>query len=147
MPKMFVAGAAFLVVFGVTWSLKVSDGPRQTPSILNVSSDVRPGDIISIQGAHFDMTSRVWLRGANGGVATQLAVVNQLGDEWLAAQIPQEWAGAMIMWVSNSAGASSSIKLNGAVPLNLDALQLVPGGAFKVLGQNLLMACFLLPSP
>jgi hypothetical protein len=60
----------------------------------------------------------------------------------MAAQIPQELTCAMIMWVSNSAGASSPIKLNGAVPLNLDALQLVPGGAFKVLGQNLLMPGF-----
>ena len=137
--KIFLAVVVFLVGFGVTWGLKLFHQSRRNPHIFNVSSDVRAGDVISIQGTNFDMRSRVWLRPANSGSATQLVVVNQVGDEWMAAQIPQTWTGAMFMWVSNSSGVSNSIKLNGAVPLNLDALQLVPGGAFKVLGRNLLM--------
>ena len=109
------------------------------PKILNAPSNVRAGDIIYIQGTNFDPTAQVWIGGTGGSSAQQLALVNRVGTEWMAAQIPQTWTGAMVMWVSNSSGVSNSIKLNGAVPLNLDALQLVPGGAFKVLGRNLLM--------
>jgi len=137
--KIFLAVVVFLVGFGVIWELKLFQQSRRNPHIFNVSSDVHAGDVISVQGTNFDMTSRVWLRPANSGSAQQLALINRVGTEWMAAQIPETWTGPMVMWVSNSSGVSNSIKLNGAVPLNLDALQLVPGGAFKVLGRNLLM--------
>ena len=110
------------------------------PMIFNVSSNTRPGDIVSIQGTNFDSTSQVWLGGINATSATQLTMTNRWGAEWIGAQIPQSWTGAMVLWVTNSAGASNSVKLNGAIPFNLDALELVPGGAFRVLGRNLLMS-------
>jgi hypothetical protein len=116
-----------------------SSSTAPVPKIFNVSLNARAGDIISIQGMNFDATAQVWLGGTNGSAATLLAVVNRVGVEWIAAQIPPSTTGAMILWVSNSSGASNSVNLNGAVPLNLDALELVPGGAFRVLGRNLVM--------
>jgi hypothetical protein len=110
------------------------------PMIFNVSSTARAGDIVSIQGTNFDSTSQVWLSGINATSATQLTMTNRWGTEWIGAQIPQSWTGAMFLRVTNSAGASNSVKLNGAIPFNLDALELVPGGAFRVMGRNLLMS-------
>ena len=114
-------------------------GQTAVPVIFNISSNAQPGDIISIQGTNFSANPQVWLGGAGGSSATQLTVVNQVGTQWIAAQTPPTWTGAMVLWVSNSSGASNPVNLNGAIPLNLDALELVPGGAFKVLGRNLLM--------
>jgi hypothetical protein len=112
------------------------------PTILNAPSNARAGDIIYLQGTNFDPTAQAWLAGTGGSSAQQLAFVNRVGTDWLAVQVPQTSVGALILWVSNSSGISNAEKVNAAVPLNLDALQLVPGGAFKVLGQNLLMPGF-----
>jgi hypothetical protein len=109
------------------------------PKIFNASSSAQPGEIISIQGANFDSGSQVWLAGASASTAIQLAVVNRVGLTWMAVQLPQSWTGGLVLWVSNSRGASKSVLLNGAVPTHLDALQLVPGGGFRVLGRNLLV--------
>jgi Pectate lyase superfamily protein len=127
-------GSAASNVAGATYAVQTAP-----PVIFNVSSNAQAGDIISIQGTNFDITTQIWLGGPRGNSATQLAVVNKVGVEWIAAQTPQAWSGAMILWISNSSGVSKSVALNGAMPWNLDALQLVPGGAFKVLGQNLLL--------
>jgi Ricin-type beta-trefoil lectin domain-like/Pectate lyase superfamily protein len=116
----------------------VSANPS-APNIFNVSANAHAGDIVSIQGTNFDSTSQVWLGGTNRSSATQLPMINRWGAEWIGAQIPQSWTGAMILWVTNSAGASNSLKLNGPTPFNLDAMELLPGGAFRVLGRNLLM--------
>ncbi len=112
------------------------------PKIFNVSSSAQPGDIISIQGANIDSASQAWLAGAALSAATQLTVVNRVGQTWMAAQLPNSWTGALVLWISNSHGASRAVALNGAVPTHLDALQLVPGGAFRVIGRNLLAPGF-----
>lgn len=108
------------------------------PKIFNASSSAQSGDVSFIQGANFDSTSQVWLGGATAA-ATQLTQVNKVGSTWLAVQLPKSWTNAMVMWVSNSHGASKSVALNGAVATHLDAMQLVPNGAFRLLGRNLLM--------
>ena len=112
------------------------------PRIFNASSSAQPGDIISIQGANIDSTSQAWLAGATLSAATQLTVTNRVGQTWMAAQLPTSWTGALVLWVSNSHGASRAVALNGAVSTHLDALQLVPGGAFRVIGRNLLAPGF-----
>jgi len=112
------------------------------PKIFNASSSAQPGDTISIQGVNFDSTSQAWLAGATLSAATQLTAVNRVGQIWMAAQVPISWSGALVLWVSNSHGASPAVALNGAVPTHLDALQLVPGGAFRVLGRNLVASGF-----
>jgi len=108
------------------------------PVIFNVSPNAQAGDIIYIQGINFDASSQVWLQAPAGSAAQQITVVNRVGVQWMAVQIPAASTGGMILRVSNAAGVSPSVKLNGAIPFNLDALELVPGGAFKVLGRNLL---------
>ena len=110
------------------------------PRIFNASSRVQAGDVISLQGDNFDSTSHVWLASATGYAPQQLAVVNSVGTTQMSVQVPQSAGGGMVAWVSNSHGASNAVKLNAAVPLHLDALQLVPGGAFRILGRNLLMS-------
>ena len=129
---------AFLASVGTVWTKFARR--TATPLIFNVSSNAQPGDIISIQGMNFAKNSQVWLGGAGGRSATQLTVVNQVGTQWIAAQTPPTWTGAMVLWISNSAGVSRFVNLNGAIPFNLDALEIVPAGAFRVLGRNLLMA-------
>lgn len=112
------------------------------PKIFNASSSSRAGDVGFIQGENFDGTSQAWLGGGSSATATELTFVNRSGFTWMAVQLPKSWTGAMVLWVSNSHGASKSVALNGAVASHLDALQLVPGGAFRILGRNLLMAGF-----
>lgn len=108
------------------------------PKIFNASQNVQPGDIVFIQGTNFDTTAQVWLEAQSGATPTKLQIVNRVGATWMAAQTPLTWTGAMTLWVSNSVGTSNMAKLNAAIPWHLDALQLVPGGAFKVFGKNLL---------
>jgi hypothetical protein len=112
------------------------------PKIFNFSSSARPGDVISVQGVNFDSTTQAWLAGATLSSATQLTIVNQVGQTWVAAQLPSSRSGALVLWISNSHGASSAVALNQAVPTHLDALQLVPGGAFRVIGRNLMVSGF-----
>src|SRR5258706_2959024 len=112
------------------------------PKIFNASSSAQPGDVISLQGVNIDSTSQAWLAGATLSAATQLTVVNRVGQTWMAAQLPNSWSGALVLWISNSHGASRAVTLNGAIPTHLDALQLVPGGAFRVIGRNLLAPGF-----
>jgi hypothetical protein len=119
-----------------------SSSDPAAPKIFNASSSAHPGDVISIQGANFDSTSQAWLGGTSPNAPTQLTVVNRVGQTWMAAQVPNSWNGALVLWVSNSRGASPAVALNKAVPTHLDALQLVPGGAFRVLGRNLLASGF-----
>jgi hypothetical protein len=108
------------------------------PKIFNASQSVQPGDIAFIQGTNFDGTAQVWVAAQSGATPTKLQIVNRVGTTWMAAQIPQSWNNSMTLWVSNSLGTSNITKLNAAIPWHLDALQLVPGGAFKVFGKNLL---------
>ena len=110
------------------------------PIIFNHSESARPGDVIYAQGANFDATSQIWLSHAGGSSAQQLTILNRVGSILISAQIPQEWTGSMFLWVTSSAGNSSPVTLNGALPYHLDAMLLVPEGAFRVLGRNLLFA-------
>src|SRR5580704_13550517 len=105
-----------IAIAGATYAVQTAP-----PVIFNVSSNVQAGDIISIQGTNFDTTSQIWLGGPRGNSATKLAVVNKVGVEWMAAQTPQAWSGAMILWISNSSGVSNSVALNPAKPWDLDA--------------------------
>ena len=95
---------------------------------------------MSLQGENFGSTGEVWLDGAGGAGATKLDVVNRVGAGWLAARIPSAASGALTVRVSNSTGMSAPIRLNAAQAHHLDALQIVPGGAFRIFGRNLLIA-------
>jgi hypothetical protein len=127
-------------VVSVQYSVQVSAAASNLPIVLNFSPGAQPGDVIYVQGANFDSSSQVWLANGTSSAATQLPIVNRVSSTWLGAQLPQTWTGAMFLFVSNAVGSSGKIKLNGAIPFNLDALEIVPGGAFRILGRNLLVS-------
>jgi hypothetical protein len=107
------------------------------PRIFNAPGAVTPGDVISLQGANFDSSSVVYLASATGA-AVPLSVVNRVDTRQLSVSVPASWTGGLIAWVTNARGASNAVRLNGAVAVHLDATQLVPGGAFRILGRGLL---------
>lgn len=104
------------------------------PIVFNASRSARAGDIVSLQGAHFGRSPRVVL----AGTGQSLAVVNSLGDGWLAARIPSGSHGGVGVQVVGDAGTSKTVWLNQARPWHLDATRIVPAGAFRVFGQSLL---------
>lgn len=114
------------------------DGPSgaNPPVVFNASGSVRAGDVISVQGENFGGTPRVFLESAS---TSALEIVNRVGTGWLAVRVPAGSTGALNLRLANATGTSARIKLNGARPLHLDALQLVPGGAFRVFGRNLML--------
>ncbi|MEP7098901.1 MAG: hypothetical protein ABI781_00235, partial [Burkholderiales bacterium] len=107
---------------------------QNPPVVLNASSTAAAGDVVSLQGENFGSAPTVYLDGAPG---VPLEIVNRVGTGWLAVQIPAGAQGALILRVASSTGTSAQVKLNAARPLHLDALRLVPGGAFRVFGRNL----------
>ncbi len=110
------------------------------PRIFNASQGNQPGDIAFSLGANFDGTSQVWLAGKyQDRRPNTLPITNRAGATWLAVQVPSSASGAITLWVTNSHGTSNSGSLNAAIPWHLDSLQLVPGGAFKIFGKNLLV--------
>jgi hypothetical protein len=108
------------------------------PRIFNAPSVGTAGNVISLQGQNLGPNPQVWLAGSTAAAAVPLPIVNSVGTTQLSVQLPATLKGGVIAWVSNGYGASNSVNLNGAIPLHLDALQLVPGGAFRILGSNLL---------
>ena len=106
------------------------------PIVFNATASAAAGDMVSLQGENFGTAPSVTL---DGNSAAPLAIVNQVGSGWLAVQLPASASGALILRVANATGVSAPIKLNAARPLHLDTLQLVPSGAFRLFGRNLLV--------
>jgi hypothetical protein len=112
------------------------------PHIYNAPLRAEPGDVVSLQGDHLDSAAEVWLVGAPSRPAERLPLLNSADTEQIAVRIPPDWKGAMILWVANAHGNGNALRLNAAEPWNLDAMQLVGGGALKIVGLNLLMPGF-----
>jgi hypothetical protein len=131
------AAAAALALPPVTPSPASPDATGTSPPVVfNASANARPGDVVSLQGEGFGSTPKVYLDSAPDNA---LEIVNRVGTGWLAVQIPPTAGGALTLRINNGSGTSAQVKLNAARPLHLDALQLVPGGAFRVFGRNLLL--------
>ncbi len=113
----------------------VAPPSRGVPIVFNASDSARAGDVVTLQGDNFGNAPQVYFDGMPGN---PLEIVNRVGTNWLAVQIPTTAAGALIVRVTNGTGISSRVLLNAAKPFHLDAMQLVPGGAFKVFGRMLL---------
>ena len=107
------------------------------PIVFNASTSARPGDVVSLQGHNFGDSPFVALTSAP---AVALEIVNRVGTSWLAVQIPANAQGELTVRVRNATGTSAPVKLNGAIAHHLDAIQIVPGGAFRIFGRNLLLA-------
>jgi hypothetical protein len=108
------------------------------PVIFNAPQSARPGDLVGLQGERFGPSPEVWLD-RPGSSALRLPLENSVGTGWLAVRIPADVQGGIVVRVRNGDLTSAPVRLNQARPLHLDALQLVPGGAFRVFGRNLLL--------
>jgi len=115
----------------------MNDAGAPTPVVFNASRSARAGDIVSVQGENFGSAPVVWLDAVGSTPTTPLTVLNQVGTGWLAVQIPASATGALALRISNGSHTSARVKLNAATPHHLDAMQIVPGGAFRLFGRNL----------
>jgi Pectate lyase superfamily protein len=106
------------------------------PRVFSTTSEARPGDVIWIQGAHLDASLRVMMNDSTGR-PIQLPIVRRVGDIWIAVQLPQLLPEPTIFWLHNDSGESEQLRVNVALPYNLDTTEIVPGGAFRVFGRNL----------
>ncbi len=107
---------------------------NKPPMVLNATGSGRAGDVVSLQGENFGTSPRVYLESAS---ASALPIINSVGTGWLAVQLPADAGGALHLRIDNGTGVSARVALNAARPLHLDALQLTPGGRFRVFGRNL----------
>ncbi len=105
--------------------------------VFNASRSARASDIVSVQGENFGTAPVVWLDAVGSTPATPLPVLNQVGTGWLAVQIPAGATGALALRISNGSTTSTRVKLNAATAHHLDAMQITPGGAFRIFGRNL----------
>lgn len=131
--------ALFILVLGVFRPALADTGP---PVIFNAPLSARPGDIVGLQGENFGDDPTVSLFGSNGKELTVLPLVNKFGTGWLSFKIPESASGALVVHINNDGVTSAPIKLNAARAHHLDALQIVPGGAFRVFGRSLLLPGF-----
>lgn len=105
----------------------------QPPVVFNASGGGKAGDIVMLQGANFGSSPTVLLNESR----TTLEVVNRSTD-WLAVRLVAPVVrGPLSLRVRTTAGVSAPVALDAARPLHLDAVQLVPGGAFRVFGRHL----------
>lgn len=111
------------------------------PVVFNAPLSARPGDIVGLQGENFGDDPTVSLLG-NGGDLTALPLVNKFGTGWLSFKIPESASGALVVQINNDGVTSAPIKLNAARAHHLDALQIAPGGAFRLFGRSLLLPGF-----
>jgi len=106
-------------------------GAGNVPVVFNATRSARPGDLVSLQGENFGEAPEVWLG------ESRLPIVNSVGTGWLAVRIPKDARGALSVRIRNGDSSSAPVPLNQAWPLHLDALQIVPCGAFRIFGRNL----------
>ena len=128
-----------ILIFG---TLLPSFADTLLPTVFNAPLSARPGDIVGVQGENFGNEPVVTLVGKTGEAPIALSLVNQFGTGWVSARIPETATGALVIQVSNGQAISAPFKLNAARAYHLDALQIVPRGAFRMFGRNLLLAGF-----
>ena len=110
------------------------------PRVFNASAGARPGDIVTLQGEDFGHAPIVRLEATGSSPAADLPLVNRMGTGWLAVRIPPGATGALVLRIDNGRAPGAPVRLNVAVPHHLDAMELVPGGPFRILGRNLRLA-------
>lgn len=107
------------------------------PLVLNAPMSSKPGDVIGLHGDNFGTNAQVWMDTAFG--ARQLDIINRVGTNYVAARIPADATGALIVRVVADGVTGAQVKLNATVAYHLDAMTLAPGGAFRVFGRNLIV--------
>lgn len=139
--RFFFAG----ICFYSPWSI----ADLSVPIVFNAPLSVRAGDVIGLQGENFGDAPTVILEANDNSndrkdykVETILPLVNKFGTGWLAFKIPDTATGALVVHINNGQSVSLPVKLNAAHAYHLDALQIVPRGAFRIFGRNLSLPGF-----
>ena len=104
------------------------------PVVFNASATARAGDVVSLQGANFGADPRVFLEGKPDA---PLEIVNRHDTSWLAVRVPAQAQAPLSLRIDSGNGIGSPVSLDGALPMHLDAVQVVPGGPLRVFGRNL----------
>jgi hypothetical protein len=114
------------------------------PVVLNHTLTVHPGDVLALQGMRFGSQPQVWLSAAGNQPDRTIQIVNikEALRGALSVRLPADAAYPIILRVYNGSGWSAPVVLGQARPYNLDALEIVPGGRFRVLGRNLMTPGF-----
>lgn len=110
----------------------VATSPK-APVIFNASGSARPWHVISVQGANFGTNPTVQL--AWGTTTQTVRPVSRIGD-WLAVAVPGTAAGAVRLSITTPSGTTTEV-FNAARAFHFDALQVAPGGTFRIFGRNL----------
>ncbi len=103
------------------------------PIVFNYQQSAKPGDDIYFQGANL-AGAQVNLVGY--GILPQLT---GYGSTNISVRLPSTVSGALVVYLSNANGNSPSYYLNQAYPYHIDATRIAPGGAFRLIGKNLLL--------
>lgn len=125
-----------ILIFG---TLFPSFADTLLPTVFNAPLSARPGDIVGLQGENLGGEPVVTLAGTLGEAPIALSLVNKFGTGWVSFKIPESASGALVVHINNGQAVSAPVKLNAARAYHLDALQIVPGGAFRIFGRNLLL--------
>lgn len=114
------------------------------PVVLNHTLTVHPGDVFALQGMRFGAQPQVWLSAAGNQPDRTIQIVNikEASRGSLSARLPADAVYPMIVRIYNGTSWSTPVVLNQARPYNLDALEIVPGGRFRLLGRNLMTPGF-----
>ena len=123
-------------------STKAEDAILDIPVVFNAPLSARSGDIVGLQGENFGSAPTVILEGVSGDVAASLPLVNSFGKGWLTIRIPETATGALVVHINNGKVSSAPVKLNAARAYHLDAMQIVPNGAYRIFGRNLFLSGF-----
>lgn len=73
-----------------------------TPVVFNHPLSARPGDIVGLQGADFGAAPVLALAGRAGEPETVLPTMSSHGGQWVAARIPPDATGALVLRVLNT---------------------------------------------
>lgn len=143
----FYLTALFVMILLTSFGMTVpAQAASKKPVILNFPLSIRPGDIVGLQGENFgdDPTVMLTVTDSNASVisTTTLPLFNKFGNNWVSARVPESVSGGLSLTINNGFANSSPIKLNAARAYHLDTMQLVPGGAFRIFGRNLLLPGF-----
>lgn len=133
---------AYFFFTGICFYSPWSVADSSTPVVFNAPLSIRAGDIVGLQGENFGDTPTVILEPNDRNVEAKLPLVNKFGTGWLTVKIPDAVTGALVVHISNGKAISVPIKLNAARAYHLDALQIVPRGAFRIFGRNLFLPGF-----
>ena len=133
-------GGLLLGIAGFTAAAQTVSPVPNRPLVFNAPASSRPGDVVGLQGAFFGEAPVVSLMGSAGQGNMVLPLLNTFGNGWLSFKIPKDANGALKVTVSNGLATSQPVILKGARAYHLDALQVVPDGAFRVFGRNLVVS-------